>query len=469
MAYVGNPVDTQNTFQSLVGKRFSGDGSETEFTLDVAPSSTLDIEVFVGNVRQDPNSAYTVSGTTLTFTGAPPSGTNNIYVVHQAKAVGTIDVPSSFLSDAQTFSGGLTLSGTTTHSGALNVTGGLDSRGGAVFNEGSADEDFRIESNGNTHQIFVDGGNDRVIVGSDTSVTADSLQPSLQINGTTEATSAVGIHRASNDSGGAQLIFSKTRNTSVGGNTVINNGDTYGEILFLGNDGTDLASAGAKIAGISSSAPGSNDMPSSITFSTTANAASSFSERMRIDSEGKVLVGTTTVFDMDDTNNGIQFVGGSDLVQLSRNQNAAFAIQRTGNDGRVAQFYRQTTEVGYIEVGASSTTYSTSSDYRLKENITSISDGITRLKTLKPYRFNWIAENDKDGNPTRQVDGFIAHEVTAVPEAISGEKDAVDEKGKPIYQGIDQSKIVPLLTAALQEAVTKIETLEAKVKALEEA
>ena len=95
MAYVGNPIDTTNTFQSLVGKRFSGDGSTTAFTLDVAPSSTLDIEVFVGNVRQDPNSAYTLSGTTLTFTGAPPSGTNNIYVVHQAKSVGTIDVPAS--------------------------------------------------------------------------------------------------------------------------------------------------------------------------------------------------------------------------------------------------------------------------------------------------------------------------------------------------------------------------------------
>ena len=95
MAFIGTPLDTRNTFQSLVGKRFSGDGSETELTLDVAPGSVLDIEVFVGNVRQDPNSAYTLSGTTLTFTGAPPSGTNNIYVVHQAKSVGTIDVPAS--------------------------------------------------------------------------------------------------------------------------------------------------------------------------------------------------------------------------------------------------------------------------------------------------------------------------------------------------------------------------------------
>ena len=95
MAFIGTPLDTRNTFQSLAGKRFNGDGSTTDFTLDIAPASTLDIEVFVANVRQDPNSAYTVSGTTLSFTGAPPSGTNNIYVVHQAKSVGTIDVPAS--------------------------------------------------------------------------------------------------------------------------------------------------------------------------------------------------------------------------------------------------------------------------------------------------------------------------------------------------------------------------------------
>ena len=95
MAYLGTPIDTTNQFQSLQGKRFSGDGSTTAFTLDIAPSSVFDIEVFVENVRQDPNSAYGISGTTLTFTGAPPSGTNNIYVVHQAKAVGTIDVPAN--------------------------------------------------------------------------------------------------------------------------------------------------------------------------------------------------------------------------------------------------------------------------------------------------------------------------------------------------------------------------------------
>ena len=102
MAYVGTPIDTTNQFQSLVGKRFSGDASTTAFTLDVAPSSTLDIEVFVENVRQDPNSAYSLSGTTLTFAAAPPSGTNNIYVVHQAKAVGTIS-PAAGTVNADSF------------------------------------------------------------------------------------------------------------------------------------------------------------------------------------------------------------------------------------------------------------------------------------------------------------------------------------------------------------------------------
>jgi hypothetical protein len=102
MAYVGTPIDTQNQFQSLQGKRFSGDASTTAFTLDIAPSSVFDIEVFVENVRQDPNSAYSLNGTTLTFTGAPPSGTNNIYVVHQAKAVGTIS-PAAGTVNADSF------------------------------------------------------------------------------------------------------------------------------------------------------------------------------------------------------------------------------------------------------------------------------------------------------------------------------------------------------------------------------
>jgi len=111
--------------------------------------------------------------------------------------------------------------------------------------------------------------------------------------------------------------------------------------------------------------------------------------------------------------------------------------------------------VGNITVGASSTTYNTSSDYRLKENEVAISDGITRLKTLKPYRFNFKTD------PNTTLDGFFAHEVTAVPESVTGEKDGEE------MQGMDYGRMSPLLTAALQEAITKIESLEEKVAVLE--
>ena len=128
--------------------------------------------------------------------------------------------------------------------------------------------------------------------------------------------------------------------------------------------------------------------------------------------------------------------------------------------------------VGSIQITASATIFNTSSDYRLKENAVSISDGITRLKQLLPKRFNWIA----DETNTLQ-DGFFAHEVSSiVPEAVTGEKDAIATedggqytKDEPIYQQIDHSKLVPLLTAALKEAISKIETLETKVAALEAA
>ena len=124
------------------------------------------------------------------------------------------------------------------------------------------------------------------------------------------------------------------------------------------------------------------------------------------------------------------------------------------------EFYNPNGTVGSISTNASATAYNTSSDYRLKENVAPVTDGITRLLQLKPSRFNFIAD------PDRTVDGFIAHEVQAtVPEAITGEKDAVDADGNPVYQGIDQSKLVPLLTAALQEAIAKIETLEQRLTA----
>jgi len=124
--------------------------------------------------------------------------------------------------------------------------------------------------------------------------------------------------------------------------------------------------------------------------------------------------------------------------------------------GTVATFTVNFTTVGTIVTTTTSTAYNTSSDYRLKENVVSLNNAVARIDNLNPVRFNFTSD------PTKTVDGFLAHEVTpVVPEAITGEKDAVDNEGNPVYQGIDQSKLVPLLVAAVQELSARVAALEA--------
>ena len=145
------------------------------------------------------------------------------------------------------------------------------------------------------------------------------------------------------------------------------------------------------------------------------------------------------------------------LTGVSDGASGAFNVMgEVGNSYDAIQFYHNsTTLVGRIRTAASSTSYNTSSDYRLKENVVTDWDATTRLKQLKPSRFNFIT----DAGTT--VDGFLAHEVSSVvPEAITGTKDAVDSEGNPDYQGIDQSKLVPLLVKTIQELEARITTLE---------
>lgn len=129
----------------------------------------------------------------------------------------------------------------------------------------------------------------------------------------------------------------------------------------------------------------------------------------------------------------------------------------TSSGNPAISFFWNSSLAGSITVNSSlSVNYNTSSDYRLKENIVPIENAVARIDSLNPIRFNFIAE------PSKTVDGFLAHEVTpVVPEAIAGEKDAVDDEGNPVYQGIDQSKLVPLLVAAVQELSARVAALEA--------
>jgi hypothetical protein len=310
--------------------------------------------------------------------------------------------------------------------------------------------------------LVVNGGGDRVGIASD---------PDL----------GTGLHIKTSDSG-----------ASVGGDMdelVIENGSA--------NAGLSILTATDGIGRIAFGDSGDNSA-GNIDYLHDGNhmkLSTAGSERVRIDGSGDVSVGTTSVQDSFIVEFKTSGNPGQNTI-LSTSANVAsteFISFRVGN----------TSEIGSIkrDGGGDAIAFNTSSDYRLKQDIADIDDGITRLKTLQPRKFKWKSDT------SRLVDGFIAHEVTAVPESITGTKDetanksnvVIDNanniiqdnvkesdwtKGKadgtfpsdstwsasktvPKYQQIDQAKLVPLLTAALQEAVTKIEALEARVTTLE--
>ena len=272
-----------------------------------------------------------------------------------------------------------------------------------VVNDGSADVDFRVESNGQANMLLVDGGNDTV-----------SFQPNsgnLAIKaGRVDSTNNVRL-----EAGGTTSTYLEYRG-------------------YLGHI---------------------------FDINTT--------EKVRIDSIGNLLVSCTAL-------PSASVVGSAFLGDV--NQGRLYLSCNNTGARDLAYFFNPNGLVGRITTSGSATAFTTSSDYRLKENVVTDWDATTRLKQLKPSRFNFIADADTT------VDGFLAHEVQEiVPEAITGTKDAMTAEvlyvegdelpdGKvvgdvktasaPDYQGIDQSKLVPLLVKTIQE-------LEARITALENA
>jgi len=517
------------------------------------------------------------NGATLTFTDGAyvdvylngillKAGTD--YVTTTANTIGSLAALSTSdevvvlvydvfsVSDTVSAASGGTFSGGVTVGSTLDVTGNVSLDGGAVtINESSADVDFRVESNGQTHMLFVDGGNDAVILGHSAKVDGinddnEGVKGSggqLQLHGATPVIDIFSYSTTDATHGG--INFMKSASDTVGTNTIIGTGDIIGSIAFGGYDGVDYASIMGKIdfqAGGSGMAE--NDTAGEMVFYTTADGSGGggSSERMRISSDGTVRITSHLLqignnassdaqiqFDANASNwimgidqsdsgyfkfsnstalgtsdsmvfggGGLVTVGGNFVVGGSSVVNSSELSVTAGTDARVVSlvcggtsandqisFQNGNGEVGTIRTSGSSTSFNTSSDYRLKENINYSWDATTRLKQLKPARFNFKADADLT------VDGFIADEVSSiVPEAISGKKDATKDLGiikdkdgnvtqenaleiytkkdegqtwtktgtENVYQQIDQSKLVPLLVKTIQE-------LEARVKALEDA
>jgi hypothetical protein len=191
-------------------------------------------------------------------------------------------------------------------------------------------------------------------------------------------------------------------------------------------------------------------------------------ERMRIDSSGKLLVGRAA----DGGNNGTFQItaptnsavadfrinsssGSQNAIDITNSANAAYNAFRFWQNGYGA------TLCGQIQCNGSTTTYASGSDYRLKENIAPMIGALEKITKLKPVTFNWIADKQADN-------GFIAHELQEVfPSAVTGNKDAVDEEGNPQYQGIDTSFLVATLTAAIQEQQAIIQSQADTITAME--
>ena len=190
------------------------------------------------------------------------------------------------------------------------VTGVLTANGGAVFNEGGADVDFRVESDTNANMFVVDAGEDIVSIAGGGSHTVGSFKNTLQIEGTTGQTSSMSITRNTAGTSPPYLQFGKTRGASVGSNTIVQSGDTLGIITWSGSDGTNRDTNAAQIQIDVDGTPGENDMPGRMLFKTTADGASAPSERMRIDSSGRVGIATASAA------NTLHIVGTSSTPSL---------------------------------------------------------------------------------------------------------------------------------------------------------
>ena len=509
MSYIGQGLPA-DVFAGFTIDKFTGTGVASQaLTLTKAPLGETALLVNIDGVVQEPTDDFTVSGTTVTIVGTAPLN-SEINVTHLsgtvpntlASAVDVNGLSDGIILDADadtTISadtddqidikvGGSDIATLTTSSLTLknsatadnstftlnlqtaesdiaadDVIGkiafaapsegtGTDANLTAAAIQARSEGDFSSSSNA-TELQFMTGASEaattKMTLTSSGSLGIGTSSPEQPLH--IKSTAGVRMERFQAGSGGANIDIRKSRNATVGSHTILQSGDAIGGLIFRGSDGTEYENAAAIIASVGGT-PGTNDMPGMLSFSTTADGANSYTERMRIESTGQVAVlrsGQGTFFDT--AHKVIAELPSDDYAFLaSQNQTAG-----AGPHYFAKLFTNGQSLVGSITVSNTGSAFNTSSDYRLKENVETDWNATTRLKQLKPSRFNFKADADTT------LDGFLAHEVSSiVPEAITGDKDAVDSNGNPEYQGIDQSKLVPLMVKTIQELEARIKTLE---------
>ena len=330
---------------------------------------------------------------------------------------------------------------------------------------------FQIIDDGDKPALTIDTSR-RVMINQTSNITGQALQVNGFIDITKSTSHAIRFFDNTTFRGGLGLDSWATGGSASditmfceGEFGIVTGGGTTKKISIGSNGEMTLTCGQSTIATFKSTGSGQNEKQlligtggdrAILTAQTTAGATTAMAfntgsaERMRITDDGSVLIGTTS-------NQG---VGGVSIdPNLSSLNTLTTIVNNTSVSNAEMQTFRHSgSQVGSITLnGSTGTNFNTTSDYRLKENIVEMTGALDRVSQLKPSRFNFIAKADKT------VDGFLAHEVQEiVPEAITGVKDAVDEKGNPKYQGIDQSKLVPLLVGAIQELKKEIEILKNK-------
>lgn len=297
-------------------------------------------------------------------------------------------------------------------------------------------------------------GTERMRVDSTGKVGIGTTSPAGALEVQTTEGTVVNQFKFSADNAGVNVFFNKSRGASVGTNTIVNSGDVLGALIFQGANGTGYTQSSLIIGSVDGTPGASNDMPGRLTFHTSPDGSGSPTERMRITNGGFVFINTTSNFSADRmclaydaTQNGLGIRDNNDT------SGTTFAVFRNSANGICGSVTRVTT--------TNAVNYNTSSDYRLKENLQPLVNGLQRALLLNPVSFNWVDSPESS-------EGFIAHEVAEVfPHAVSGIKDDVDEQGQPKYQGVDYGKLTPILAAAIKELNAKVEALEARIAALE--